>query len=165
MTIAPITDERLEQVGRILVDDLSELGDDQQQTLEGVHGQHVDGEGRMVGGPVRVDGAPPTALGGTVTPHLRRGPRLLRAGPASRPKRDLTKGPIGRCVDFDHASRIATPVRVEPRGESPAGAQDVVCLGPLSVETEHLETVGGVAHNSWSTTKVAEFGVALKHTR
>ena len=64
----------------------------------------------------------------------------------------MTKRPVGRRVDLDHPRRISAPIGMELRGESPAGAQDVVWLGPLSVETENLETVGSVAHNSGSTT-------------
>ena len=102
MTVAPVADERLEHIRGILVDDLAEFCDDQEQSLEGIDGQHVDGERRAVDHVRVLPSSRPSALGGVVLANWRGSTRLLGSRPAARSERNVPKGLVRRRVDLDH---------------------------------------------------------------
>ena len=102
MTVAPVADERLEHIRGVLVDDLAEFRDDQEQSLEGIDGKHVDGERRAVDHVRVLTFSRVFALRGVVGPNWRGSTRLLGPRPAVRSERNVPKGSVGRRVDLDH---------------------------------------------------------------
>ena len=146
MAVTSIADQHLEYVRRIVVDHFPEFGSHQHEALERVHRKYIDRERGTIDDPWTVRVAGLGRASASVASVRWRPGWLVGFGSNPLPERDALKRLIGRRVDLDHSRRVSPSVGVIPRGELPARAHDVVCLGLLGVETEDLETVGGVAH-------------------